>query len=85
MVKRRAENVGIDPSQGSCHSVRAPGITSYLESEGDLETVQHIAGPASANTPRVYDHRDEKVEQEGIERVRYLTRLRLPLIDQRGR
>ena len=37
---------------------------------GDLETAQHIAGHASANTTRIYDHRDEHVDQEEIERVR---------------
>jgi integrase/recombinase XerD len=35
-----------------------------------LETTQHIAVCASANMTRIYDHRDQKVEQEEIERVR---------------
>lgn len=70
MVKRRAEDAGFDPSQVSCHTFRATGITTYLENDGDLETAQHIAGHASANTTRIYDHRDQKVAQEEIERVR---------------
>jgi site-specific recombinase XerD len=70
MVKRRAEDAGFDPSQVSCHTFRATGITTYLENDGDLETAQHIAGHASANTTRIYDHRGDHVEQEEIERVR---------------
>ena len=70
MVKRRAEEAGFDPDQISCHTFRATGITTYLENDGDLETAQHIAGHASANTTRIYDHREQKVEQEEIERVR---------------
>jgi len=70
MVKRRAEEAGFDPAQVTCHTFRATGITTYLENDGDLETAQHIAGHASANTTRIYDHRDERVEQEEIERVR---------------
>ncbi|MCS3856461.1 site-specific recombinase XerD [Salinibacter ruber] len=70
MVKRRADDAGFDPSQVTCHTFRATGITTYLENNGDLETAQHIAGHASANTTRIYDHRDQKVAQEEIERVR---------------
>ena len=70
MVKRRAEEAGFDPAQVTCHTFRATGITTYLENDGDLETAQHIAGHASAGTTRIYDHRDEHVDQEEIERVR---------------
>ncbi len=70
MVKRRAEEAGFEPAQVSCHTFRATGITTYLENDGDLETAQHIAGHASANTTRIYDHRDDHVDQEEIERVR---------------
>lgn len=70
MVKRRVEDAGFDPSQISCHTFRATGITTYLENGGELETAQHIAGHASANTTRMYDHRDQNVAQEEIERIR---------------
>ncbi|MEF8795179.1 MAG: tyrosine-type recombinase/integrase [Salinivenus sp.] len=70
MVKRRAEEAGFDPAQVTCHTFRATGITTFLEDGGDLETAQHIAGHASANTTRIYDHRDQQVAQEEIERVR---------------
>ena len=70
MVKRRAEEAGFDPAQVTCHTFRATGITTYLDNGGDLETAQHIAGHASADTTRIYDRRDQKVAQEEIERVR---------------
>jgi integrase len=70
MVKRRAEEAGFDPAQVTCHTFRATGITTFLENGGDLEVAQHIAGHASANTTRIYDHREQKVAQEEIERVR---------------
>jgi len=70
MVKRRAEEAGFDPAQVTCHTFRATGITTFLENGGDLEIAQHVAGHASANTTRIYDHRDQKVAQEEIERVR---------------
>ncbi|WP_103028691.1 tyrosine-type recombinase/integrase [Salinibacter altiplanensis] len=70
MVKRRASDAGFDPTQVTCHTFRATGITTFLENGGDLETAQHVAGHASANTTRIYDHRDQQVAQEEIERVR---------------
>ena len=70
MVKRRAEEAGFDPAQVTCRASRATGITTFLENGGDLETAQHVAGHASANTTRIYDHRDGQVAQEEIERVR---------------
>jgi len=54
----------------TCHTFRATGITTFLENGGDLETAQRVAGHASANTTRIYDHREQKVAQEEIERVR---------------
>lgn len=56
--------------QVSCHTYWATGITRYLENGSDLETVQHIAGHASLNKTRIFDHRTQRVEQEVIERVR---------------
>ncbi len=50
--------------------MRATGITSFLENGGELETAQHVVGHASADTTRIYDRRQQNVEQEGIERIR---------------
>jgi site-specific recombinase XerD len=70
MVKRRAEEASYDPAQVTCNTFRATGITTYITGGGDLETAQHIATCASAGTTRIYDHRDQKVAQEEIERAR---------------
>ena len=41
-----------------------------LEIARHVEAAQRVAGHASANTTRIYDHRDQQVAQEEIERVR---------------
>jgi integrase len=53
-----------------CHTFRGTGITTYLENGGKLETAQHIAGHASATTTKLYDRRNQNVQQEEIERIR---------------
>ena len=70
MVKRRARDAGFDPDQVCCHTFRGTGITTYLENGGQLETAQHIAGHASATTTKLYDRRNQNVQQEEIERIR---------------
>jgi site-specific recombinase XerD len=70
MVKRRANDAGFDPDQVCCHTFRGTGITTYLENGGQLETAQHIAGHASATTTKLYDRRNQNVQQEEIERIR---------------
>jgi hypothetical protein len=70
MVKRRAEEAGFDSDEVTCHTFRGTGITTYLENGGELETAQHIAGHNSATTTKLYDRREQNVEQEEIERVR---------------
>ena len=70
MVKRRAEDAGFDPDRVSCHTFRGTGITTYLENGGKLETAQHIAGHSNASTTKLYDRRNQRVEQEEVERIR---------------
>lgn len=70
MVKRRAEEAGFDPDQVTCHTFRGTGITTYLENGGSLETAQYIAGHNSATTTKLYDRRQQDVDQEEIERIR---------------
>ena len=70
MVKRRAADAGFDPDQVNCHTFRGTGITTYLENGGKLETAQNIAGHNSATTTKLYDRRQQYVEQEEIERIR---------------
>jgi len=40
-----------------------------LENGGELETAQHIAGHNSATTTKLYDRRQQNVEQEEVERI----------------
>lgn len=70
MVQRRAEEAGFDPAQVTCHTLRTTGITIFLDNGGDLEVAHHIAEHAYAITTRIHDHREPKVDQEEIERVR---------------
>lgn len=71
MIRRRAAHVGIAPDRICCHSFRATGITIYLRNGGDLATAQTIAGHASINTTRqFYDHTDNAVLKNEIERIR---------------
>ena len=70
MVKRRAADAGFEPDEVTCHTFRGTGITTYLENGGELETAQHIAGHNSATTTKLYDRRQQNVEQEEIERIR---------------
>lgn len=70
MVKRRARQAGIDKDI-SPHSMRATGITSFLENGGELETAQRIAAHSDSRTTKLYDRRDQRIEQGEIERVRF--------------
>ena len=70
MIKRRTEEAGFDPAQVTCRASRTTGIRTFLGNGGDLETAQHIAGHTSTGTTRICDHRDQKVAEEEIERVR---------------
>ncbi len=70
MVKRRARQAGIEKAI-SPHSMRATGITSFLENGGELEAAQRIAAHSDSRTTKLYDRRDQRIEQGEIERVRF--------------
>jgi len=70
MVKRRARQAGIKKDI-SPHSMRATGITSFLENGGELEAAQRIAAHSDSRTTKLYDRRDQRIEQGEIERVRF--------------
>ena len=70
MVKRRARQAGIEKDI-SPHSMRATGITSFLENGGELEAAQRIAAHSNSRTTGPHDRRDQRIEQEEIERVRF--------------
>jgi site-specific recombinase XerD len=69
MVKRRAEEAGLDPDRVCCHTFRGTGITAYLENGGKLEVAQHIAGHSDASTTKLYDRRKELVSKEEVEKI----------------
>ena len=69
MVKRRARQAEIEKDI-SPHSMRATGITSFLENDGELEAAQRIAAHSDSRTTQLYDRRDQRIEQGEIERVR---------------
>src|ERR1700716_1681512 len=70
MLKRRLKQAGL-PVHYSPQSLRATGITNFLENDGTLEAAQRIAGHADSRTTKLYDRRGQKVLLENMERIRY--------------
>lgn len=70
IIRRRIKDAKIRGVYG-CHSLRATGITTFLENGGSLETAQRIAGHADARTTKLYDRRAQRLTLEDLERVRY--------------
>ena len=69
MMKRRARRAGI-ASRVCCHTMRATGITAYLENGGSVEHAQNIANHESIRTTKLYDRRCDTPALEEIERIR---------------
>ena len=69
MMKRRAKRAGI-ASRVCCHTMRATGITAYLENGGSVEDAQIIANHESIRTTKLYDRRCDTPTLEEIERIR---------------
>ncbi|MCA9214668.1 MAG: tyrosine-type recombinase/integrase [Planctomycetales bacterium] len=68
MVKRRARGAGIQ-SRVCSHTMRATGITSYLENGGSVEHAKNIANHESIRTTKLYDRRSDEPTLEEIERI----------------
>ncbi len=70
MVKRRAQQAGIE-TPGICnHTFRGTGITAYLENpEAKLEHAQQMAAHSDPKTTRLYDRRSDKVSMDEVERI----------------
>jgi hypothetical protein len=51
-----------------CHAFRATGITAYLEANGTLENAQAMAAHESPRTTKLYDHTDDEITLDQIER-----------------
>jgi integrase/recombinase XerD len=68
MVKKRALEAGIT-AKISPHSFRATGITAYLENGGTIEHAQQIAAHESPRTTKLYDHTNDQITLDEIERI----------------
>jgi site-specific recombinase XerD len=70
MVKRRAQQAGIE-TEGICnHTFRGTGITAYLENpEAKLEHAQQMAAHSDPKTTRLYDRRSDQVSMDEVERI----------------
>lgn len=69
-LQRRAAKAGIG-GRITNHSLRATGITAYLEHGGSLEIAQHLAGHASPVTTQLYDGRRDEVAASEVDRIRF--------------
>lgn len=70
MVKRRSHAAGIG-RHIRCHSLRATGITNFLQNGGSLENAQAIAAHESPRTIKLYDRTRDELNLDEIERVRF--------------
>ncbi len=58
------------PTNISCHTFRATGITTYLENRGTIENAAAIAAHESPRTTKLYDRRSDRINLDEIERIR---------------
>jgi integrase/recombinase XerD len=68
MIQRRATAAGIKTRIGN-HTFRATGITAYLKNKGTLEAAQHIANHESPRTTKLYDHRQDEISLDEVEKI----------------
>ena len=68
MIRRRAASAGIETKIRN-HTLRATGITAYLENGGTLEKAAAMANHASTRTTQLYDRRRDEVSLDDVERV----------------
>jgi len=67
-IKRRARAAGL-PRAPSCHTIRATGITAYLENGGTIENAQVIAAHESPRTTKLYDRTSDEITLDEVERI----------------
>ena len=65
---RRSRAASIRTKIGK-HTFRATGITAYLKNGGTLEKAAMIANHASTRTTQLYDHRNDEVSLDEVERI----------------
>jgi integrase/recombinase XerD len=69
MIKRRTKAAAL-PYSTCCHTLRAIGITTYLQNGGTLEHAQTIANHESPRTTKLYDRTREEPSVDELERTR---------------
>jgi integrase len=68
MIKRRAKAIGL--SEAICnHTLRATGITAYLENGGTIEHAQQIANHESPKTTTLYDRTSDQITLDEVEKI----------------
>ncbi len=70
MVKRRAKAAEIPLDMVKNHTFRATAITVFRKNGGSIADAQAIAAHASSQTTKMYDHSEDAIHLEEIERVR---------------
>ena len=68
MVKRRTKEAGL-PASTTCHTMRATGITTYLDNDGTIENAQVMADHESPRTTKLYDRTSDEVSLDEVERI----------------
>ena len=68
MVKRRCRAACLG-ERFTNHTLRATGITAYLQNGGQLEHAQHMAAHASPRTTKLYDRRAQVASLDEVERI----------------
>ena len=67
MIRRRAKDAKLN-ADICCHTLRATGITAYLDSGGTLEKAQLMAAHESPRTTKLYDQVGDEITLE-VERT----------------
>jgi integrase len=65
---RPAAELGVKVKIG-CHTLRATGITAYLEAGGTLENAQAMAAHESPRTTKLYDRTGDEITLDEVERI----------------
>jgi integrase/recombinase XerD len=76
MIRRHARQAGL-PHTTCCHTLRATGITTYLQPGGSIEQAQRIANHESQRTTKPHDRTNDAISLDdracpavpGIERI----------------
>ncbi len=68
MIRRRAKAAEVHRDIGN-HSLRATGITTYLNAGGSLEDARIMANHSNATTTKLYDRTGDKVKIREVKRI----------------